>query len=280
MLQGRILKGVGGNYHVATLNGVEVCKPRGIFRKDGITPLVGDFVEIDAGVIQAILPRKSELARPKVANVDQVLVVCAILPAVNLPVLDAFLVLCEEQGVDAVVCLNKIDIGDQDEIEEILKPYQMAGYKTLAISAQTGAGIDTLHQVFQGKTTILAGASGVGKSSILNALSPSLALEVGDLSQKIARGKHTTRHTSLIEIAKNSYVVDSPGFTSLTIDHIPKMELQHYFREFENHKHNCQFRGCIHVEQQGCDIIANVGKSIHPKRYERYAKMIQMLKEN
>jgi len=277
MIKGRILKGVGGNYHVSAADGMHICKARGIFRKDGITPLVGDFVEIDQGVIHTILPRKSELVRPKVANVDQVLVVCAILPAVNLPVLDAFLVLCEEQGVEAFVCLNKIDIDGHGHVDEILQPYQMAGYKALAVSAISGAGIDALHQVFKGKTTILAGASGVGKSSILNALSPNLSLEVGDLSHKIARGKHTTRHTSLIEIAESSYVVDSPGFTSLTIDHIPKMELQHYFREFDEHKYNCQFRGCIHVEQLGCEIIANIDKTIHPKRYERYVKMIQSL---
>ena len=273
MTKGRILKGVGGNYHIATDDGVVVCKPRGIFRKEGITPLVGDFVELADGVIHNILPRSSQLARPKVANVDQVLVVCAIVPAANLPVIDAFLLLCEEQRVDAVICLNKTDVGSVEQIEAILAPYKMAGYKTLAISANSGSGIDALQPIFADKTTILAGASGVGKSSILNALQPSLSLEVGGLSHKIARGKHTTRHTSLIEVSPMSYVVDSPGFTSLDIGHIPKIDLQHYFREFASHKHNCQFRGCVHVEQQGCDIIANVGKTIHPSRYDRYVKM-------
>jgi len=276
-LNGRITKGVGGHYTVMTPQGEFVCQARGLFRKHEITPLVGDLVEISAvdlekntGYLHAIMPRKNELVRPRVANVDRVVVVCAVRPVVNLPMLDAFLINCEMQGVDAVLCINKIDLDPAGAYGDVLKAYAMAGYDTFTVSAENGTGMDDLRTALSEKTSIFAGPSGVGKSSILNRLFPELSLAIGGLSEKIGRGKHTTRHTSLIRVDDGTYVVDSPGFTSISIDKIPKRDLQEYYPEFREHLGNCYYTGCIHVTEHDCAVKEHVGKTIHPQRYEQY----------
>ena len=282
MIRGRIIKGVGGNYTVTTDDGREFfCQARGLFRKQEITPLVGDMVEISiideaqlTGYLQEILPRNTELVRPRVANVDQVIVVCSVRPVVNLPMLDAFLINCELQGVAANLCINKIDLCDKESYRELIEMYTLAGYNPLPISAETGQGLDALTAILKGKTTIFAGPSGVGKSTILNRIYPHLNLATGGLSEKIGRGKHTTRHTSLIAIEKGTYVVDSPGFTSITIDQIPKTELAHHYPEFREHLGTCHFAKCTHITEPDCAIKAAVGKTIHPARYELYKNFI------
>lgn len=285
-LTGRIIKGVGGNYTVATPDGGQfVCQARGLFRKHEITPLVGDMVEISnvdetqlTGYLQEIFPRKTELVRPRVANVDQVIVVCALIPIVNLPMLDAFVINCQMQGVEAVLCVNKVDLCPLESYSELFEMYAMAGYKTLATSAETGAGLDQLTQVLSGKTTIFAGPSGVGKSSILNRLYPHLDLATGGLSEKIGRGKHTTRHTQLIAVEKGTYVVDSPGFTSITIDKIPKNELAAYYPEFAPYLGTCFFAKCSHIKEPDCAIKNQIGKTIHPTRYQLYKNFMEATK--
>jgi ribosome biogenesis GTPase len=268
---------VGGHYAVMTESGEFSCRARGLFRKHEITPLVGDLVEISVvdearltGFIKRILPRKNELNRPKIANIDRVIVVCSIRPVVNFPILDAFLISCEMQEVDAILVVNKIDLDADNSHHEILKIYEMAQYAVVAVSAETGAGIEDLRGHLMGKTSIFAGASGVGKSSILNALYPDLDLAIGDLSEKIGRGRHTTRHTSLIRVAEGTYVVDSPGFTSLSIDRMPPRDLQDYYPEFLDFQFECFFTGCLHITEHNCAVKEQVGVTIHPQRYEQY----------
>ena len=283
ILTGRIIKGVGGNYNVATKSDGEfVCQARGLFRKKGISPIVGDIVEISVidrdkatGYLQEILPRKSELARPKVANIDQVVLVCAtVAPPINLDVVDGFLIVCENQGIDAILCINKIDL-DKDKLYlDIAKSFEMAKYQVICVSAAEDVGLDALRNVMTGKTSILAGPSGVGKSSILNALYPQYKLEVGGLSEKIQRGKHTTRHTSLLEVSEDTYVVDSPGFTSFSIGHIDKEHLQNYYREFRPYLEECYYIDCIHVSEHDCAVKERVGIDIDTNRYERYVRYV------
>ena len=278
-LVGRIVKGVGGNYSVTTEDGLFVCQARGLFRKEGISPLVGDLVEISVidaskatGYLQKILPRKNELTRPRAANVDQVVLVCAIVPPISLEVTDGFLLNCEKQHIDAVLCINKIDLDAGGDYQKIARAYEMAKYKVYAVSAAENTGLKALQQAFAGKTSILAGPSGVGKSSILNALYPEHNLEVGELSEKIKRGKHTTRHTALLQVDNNSFVVDSPGFTSFSIAHIKKEELQHLYPEFRPYLDKCYYIDCIHVMEHDCAVKAQVGRDIDSGRYGRYVK--------
>jgi len=280
LLTGRIIKGVGGNYSVSTDLGLFVCQARGLFRKEGLTPLVGDFVEISVvdadkfiGYLQKILPRKIELVRPKAANVDQVVLMCAIVPQVNLEVLDGFLINCEKQSVDVVLCINKIDLDPQKTYLDVAEPYKTAGYDVYAVSAAEGLGLEDLRRAMHGKTSILAGPSGVGKSSVLNALYPQYDLAVGELSEKIGRGKHTTRHTVLLQVADNTFVLDSPGFTSFSIAHIPKDELQFGYPEFKPYLGECYYVDCNHVTEHDCAVKARVGLDIDPSRHQRYVNI-------
>jgi ribosome biogenesis GTPase len=282
ILTGRIIKGVGGNYNVVTEEGEFVCQARGLFRKKGISPVVGDFVKISVidrakatGYLQEILPRKTELARPKVANIDQVVLVCAtVAPPINLEVVDGFLIVCESQGIDAILCINKIDLDSDKRYLEIAKSFEMAKYQVLCASAAENIGLDALRDAMVGKTSILAGPSGVGKSSILNALYPRYSLEVGGLSEKIQRGKHTTRHTSLLEVSRDTFVVDSPGFTSFSIDHINKRHLQNCYREFKPYLGECYYIDCIHVSEHDCAVKERVGLDIDTDRYDRYRRYV------
>ena len=283
LLRGRIIKGVGGNYHVMTAKGQFVCQARGLFRKEGVTPLVGDFVEISVidadkltGYLQEILPRLNQLARPKVANVDQVVLVCAISPPISMEILDWFLITCEKQSVSGMLCINKVDLAADGSHKDVARAYKAAKYKVIATSAKDGAGLDELRQAMAGKISILAGPSGVGKSSLLNAVYPQYSLAVGELSEKIQRGKHTTRHTSLLQVDEDTFVVDSPGFTSLSIAHIGKEELQHYYPEFTPYLGKCYYIDCIHVTEHDCAVKAQVGSKldIDTGRYERYVRYV------
>jgi len=281
LLTGRIIKGVGGNYTVATEDGFFVCQARGLFRKEGISPIVGDFVEVSdvdfakaTGYLHKILPRKNQLIRPKAANVDQVILVCAIVPPISLEVVDGFLINCENQSVDVILCINKTDLDKNGGYQMVACTYEMAGYEVLTVSAHAAVGLDDLRHVMKSKTSILAGPSGVGKSSILNALYPQYDLAVGGLSEKIQRGKHTTRHTVLLEVENGTFVVDSPGFTSFSIEHIPKDELQFCYPEFRPYLDDCYYVDCIHVTEHDCAVKAQIGLTIDAKRYERYTKYI------
>ena len=287
MLEGVILKGIGGFYYIDTEAGVYECRARGIFRKEGIRPTVGDAVRISVldeenkkGSLNEILPRRNELIRPRVANVDQaVIVFAAKSPNMNLDLLDRFLLLAEEQELDIVIVINKIDKDKKERYLEAAEMYRKAGYPVICTSAEKGIAIDELRHALENKISVFAGPSGVGKSSLINAAFPGLELGTGEISEKIQRGKHTTRHAELIQITDKSYIVDSPGFTSLFLTHIPSEKLQYHFREFEDFNHKCNYNGCIHINEPDCAVKAQVGEAIDQMRYDRYLTINNELKE-
>jgi len=280
-MDGIIIKGVGGAYTVHTTSGVYTCTARGVFRKRNITPLVGDNVEITItdevkkiGDLHTIKPRKNELRRPPAANIGQVIITVATTqPSFHAGLLDRFLLLVEHEEIPIVICVNKSDLRRTDEFE----PYIMAGYPVVYTNALTGEGVDNLREKMAGKLNLLAGPSGVGKSSLINALSPGLNLETGVLSTKLDRGKHTTRHTEIFPLGKreeDGFCFDTSGFTSLDTTFIPKNELAALFREFRPFIYDCKFSNCLHDREIGCMVKENVGEAIHPLRYESYVKLL------
>ncbi len=278
MISGRIIKGVGGLYFVDTVNGVYSCQARGLFRKQKKTPLVGDFAEImiidedkKTGYLQNLLKRKNELFRPRVANIDQAIIVfAAVSPDINIDLLDRFIILIEKQQLDIIICINKTDLCDSDVYSGIEKLYSEAGYRIFSVSAHDNHSLDELKSVMDGKVSIVAGPSGAGKSSLINAMFPHINLETGEISKKIARGKHTTRHTEFLKIGAGGYIADTPGFTSLTVDDIPKNELQNYFIEFNDFIGKCRFNDCIHINEPDCAVKEQVGLCISESRYNSY----------
>ena len=287
MLEGVILKGIGGFYYIDTETGVYECRARGIFRKEGIRPTVGDAVRISVldeenkkGSLDEILPRRNELIRPRVSNVDQVVIVFAAKsPNMNLDLLDRFLLLAEEQELEIVIVINKIDRDKKEQYLEAAEMYRKAGYPVICTSAEKGIAIEELRAALENKISVFAGPSGVGKSSLINAAFPGLELSTGAISEKIQRGKHTTRHAELIQITDKSYIVDSPGFTSLFLNHIPSEKLQYHFREFEPFIHKCYYNGCIHINEPDCAVKAEIGEAVAQKRYDRYVTIYEELKE-
>ncbi len=287
MVKGTIIKGVGGFYYVGTGNGIYECRARGKFRKERITPTVGDYAEITVideenkkGSLDNILSRKTYMIRPRVANVDQVIIIfAAAKPQLDPDMLDRFLILAEEQGLDIVICINKIDLDPDEEYKKYADIYSSAGYRVIPVSAEKKINIEQLGDCLKDKISVVAGPSGVGKSSIINSLNPNLRLETGSVSRKIERGKHTTRHAQLMELYGNSFIVDSPGFTSLYIDNIKPEMLQEYFPEFTPYIGKCRFSSCVHIHEPDCNVKNNVGESINPARYDRYVKLYNELVE-
>jgi len=279
MPEGIILKGIGGFYYVKTESGTYECRARGKLRKEKITPLVGDKVIIKeqngSYVIDSILPRKTELIRPPVANVDHcVIVFAASMPDMNPDLLDKFLLLSEHKGLKVTICINKIDLKDINDVEKIIIPYKSAGYKVIYTSVLKGYGIDELKSILRGRITVFAGPSGVGKSTIINSLSPSFNVKTGDVSSKIGRGKHTTRHSELLQLEGGGFVVDTPGFSSLDISFIDKDELDDLFPEFRNCPGSCRFPGCSHISEPGCSIKEALSKGqVNESRYGSYVKI-------
>lgn len=289
-MQGKIMKGIAGFYYVHVEgHGVYECKAKGIFRKEGIRPLVGDDVELDVldeterlGNIRKILPRKSALVRPAVANVDQALVLFAIVkPNPNFNLLDRFLIRMEQQKLPTIICFNKEDIASPEEKEALRCAYETCGYQVLFISALENRGLEQVRELLAGKTTTLAGPSGVGKSSLINQLSPGTHMETGEISEKIKRGRHTTRHSEIIALGNGTYIMDTPGFTSLDMPEITKEELGGYYPEFREYEPFCKFRGCAHISEPSCKVkeAVEAGK-ISPVRYENYKILYRELKEN
>lgn len=287
-MQGKIVKGIAGFYYVHVTDcGVYECKAKGIFRNKNIKPLVGDNVEIDIidevdfkGNIVDILPRNNELIRPAVANIDQSLVVFASLsPAPNFNLLSRFLCMMEYNEIPTVICFNKTDQIEDDKLQEIVKNFEGAGCRILMTSTVTGQGLSELREVLEGKTTALAGPSGVGKSSMLNAVYPDADVKTGEISEKINRGKHTTRHTEIFHIEGSTYVMDTPGFTSLDYSVLEDKELRFYFNEFSEHEGQCRFNGCVHVNEPGCSVKNAVSEGLISRlRYDIYLEMYNELK--
>lgn len=287
MNQGKIIKGIAGFYyvHVDSL-GVYECKAKGIFRKQDIKPLVGDNVIIEVldednriGNITEIFPRTSELIRPAAANVDQALVIFAITnPEPNFNLLDRFLVMMDYQNLPTVILFNKEDLADDSEKERVKNIYRNCGCTLLFASAAKEQGLSEVREILMGKTTILAGPSGVGKSSLTNYLMQESTMETGDVS-RIGRGRHTTRHSEIFCMEKDSYICDSPGFTSLMLPDIEAGELRYYYPEFAWYEGKCRFNGCVHVNEPDCAVKSAVEEGIICReRYDSYLCLYDELK--
>lgn len=285
MPNGQIRKALSGYYYVYDEGKLLQCRGRGVFRKRGEQPLVGDFVEYEKveegsdGVIKKIFPRKNELIRPPIANVDQSLLVFSVKePDFNTILLDRFLVILESHQVIPIICLTKMDLlteKEKDEINSYIKIYKDIGYEVIDTYKNDPTLLDRLEPILKGKTTVLAGQSGVGKSTLLNTLIPNLNLKTGEISQSLGRGKHTTRHVELIEVA-GGLVADTPGFSSFEFEHLEKEDLTTCFPEFERKKDECKFRGCLHLKEPKCAIKAGVESGdILEFRYEHYLQFLQ-----
>ncbi len=288
-MTGKIIKGIGGFYYVVCENGITYeCKAKGVFRNRKIKPLVGDNVEIEIldeeknlGNIEDILPRFNWLNRPAVANVDQTVIIFAVsAPAPNFNLLDRFLINMEQHEVPTVICFNKVDLEGFRQSEDICRSYTKSGYEVLFISAESGYGMDVLEAVIKGKTTVFAGPSGVGKSSTLNSLFPDANVQTGGLSEKIQRGKHTTRHSELMFVGDDTYIMDTPGFSSLYTEGIEAEDLKLYFPEIAAYTGTCKFNMCNHISEPGCLVKEAVSDGrISKMRYDDYVMIYNELKE-
>lgn len=290
-MQGKIIKGIGGFYYVFVDGyGLYECKAKGIFRNQKIKPMVGDDVVIDVldeqeklGNMTDILQRNNALVRPAVANVDQAMMIFAMAsPAPNLNLLDRFLIIMNRQQVKTIICFNKTDLASGEDRMRLQEIYENCGSRVIFASVTEGEGIEQIREMIHGKTTVLAGPSGVGKSSLLNTLNPEIQAQTGSVSEKIKRGRHTTRHSEIIPVEKDTFIVDTPGFTSLYIDELEKEELADYFYEIGLYEPECRFAGCSHVYERECDCgvkqALRAGK-IHPARYESYTMLYEELKD-
>jgi ribosome biogenesis GTPase len=279
--QGRIVRSLSGFYDVQTPSGIITCRGRGILRKGNQSPLTGDLVEITVeqgrGMVEKILPRKNRFIRPAVANMDALVVFAANVNPVTEPYLiDRVAAIAGDQDVEVYLCLNKCDLDPAIDLERI---YKNAGFSVIQASAQTGQGVEELRKLIDGKFTAFTGNTGVGKSSMLNALCPELSLPTGEVSEKLGRGRHTTRHVELYCLGENTYVADTPGFSSFDTDQmdvILKENLQYAFREFGAYMGGCQFHDCTHRQEPGCGIrqAMEEGK-IEKSRYESYLRLYE-----
>ena len=290
-MYGRIIKGVGGFYYVFVDNaGIFECRARGIFRKDGLKPLVGDevcLVKVEdsgedrlSGSITGILPRKNELIRPAVANVDQMVLVSACShPAPDTNLIDRILISLSENGIPVIMIFNKADLVPDGRMQLLKETYEQAGYKVLFTSALTDEGMQAFKSTLSGKTSAFAGPSGVGKSSLINILSSYAKMETGILSQKTERGRHTTRHSELFPLDDGGYVFDTPGFSCVYLPDMRKEELASYFHEFDRYEPGCRFQGCAHVDEPDCGVKTALADGlISRSRYENYKLFYEELK--
>ncbi|HSQ89664.1 ribosome small subunit-dependent GTPase A [Romboutsia sp.] len=288
MLNGQIIKGIGGFYYVDTENGLYECRARGIFRKQKITPLVGDRVSISVvdevtkkGVVEEIEKRDTELVRPPIANVDKALIVFAIKnPKPNLSLLDRFIVLAEKENLEIVIVLTKADLDADNILDELKNIYELSGYKVIPVSNKTKLNIDKIKEELRGNIVVFAGPSGVGKSSLLNEIDKNFKLQTGEVSDKIKRGKHTTRHAELLKLECGGLVADTPGFSSLTLDDIGETELKEYFIEFDEFD-NCRFGSrCVHENEPSCAVKEAVENGeVSKQRYESYIQLLNEIKQ-
>lgn len=287
MVEGIIVKAISGFYYVKTESDIFECKARGVFRKKATTPLVGDRVEIEVldetkkvGNVIKVKERENYLIRPPIANITKVLVVMSVrLPDPILVFLDKQLAFLESEGIETVICVNKVDLDDTDFAESVKKTYENIGYKVILAEAKNDIGIDAIREELKNEIVVLLGNSGVGKSSITNKIMNKTIMEEGSIS-KIERGKQTTRHTELLEFDKDSYIADSPGFSSFDISNIESDELDRYFKDFKRHIEECKYRDCNHINEDDCGVkIAVENGLIDEGRYKRYCEIYKELHE-
>lgn len=293
MVTGTIIKGIAGFYYVEANQTIYECKARGKFRNQNIIPVIGDNVLISIkeegssndryleGTIEKILERRNSLIRPAVANVDQAMVVFSVTyPQIHLDLLDRFLIHIEKEDITPYIVLNKIDEGNPESYQYIVERYTKVGYEVICLSAKEAINTKQLMPKLKDKITVFAGPSGVGKSTLLNTIEESFTLETGKVSDKIKRGKHTTRHVELMPLSVGGFVLDTPGFTSLQLEGIDPNDLQYYFPEFKSYLGACKFRGCTHLHEPGCQIKEALEKGkIVQERYEAYEAYYKQLKD-
>lgn len=284
--QGRILKGIGGFYYVEAENNIYECKARGVFRKRGTTPFAGDWVQIslagnESCTIEEVMPRKNMLVRPPCANIDQLFLVTSVCdPAPNLLVLDKMIAVAEDQSMEPILVISKTDLQPADALSAI---YEKAGFQVICVSSVNGAGIEQIKLLLTGKISVFIGNSGVGKSTLLNSISPHFQQETGVISQKLGRGRHTTRQVELLKLPCGGYVADTPGFSTMDIERyhiINKEHLQYCFREMKPYIHQCQFTSCSHTCEKGCVILEAVKQGdIVQSRHNSYLAMYDQVKD-
>ena len=288
-MQGKIVKGISGFYYVHVVGtGIYECKAKGAFRNQKIKPLVGDNVEIAVideenkkGNVEAILPRKNELIRPAVSNIDMALVIfAAAKPDPNFNLLDRFLCMMEYQNVPVTICFNKCDLVTEEQKKELESIYKPAGYDVIFTSAKAEINLGGLKELLKGKTTTVAGPSGVGKSSLINQLQDSVYMETGSISQKIERGKHTTRHSEIIPLGDDAYIMDTPGFSSMDMPGFEKEDLWTCYPEFLEHEPYCKFQGCSHINEPSCGVKDALAEGkISQIRYDNYVLLYNEMKQ-
>ena len=287
-MQGKIIRGIAGFYYVhIPEKGIIECKAKGIFRKNNLKPLVGDCVEVTIldeenkkGNIDEVLERRNELIRPAVANIDQALVIFAIKkPEPNLNLLDRFLIMMQQKEIPCILVFNKSDLVTEGEKQKLREIYSGSGCGILFVSAKENQGIEEVHKVLKGKTSTVAGPSGVGKSSLINKLQTDVSMETGSISEKIERGKHTTRHTEFIPMGEDTFIMDTPGFSSLAVFDMEKEELEQFYPEFDEFRGTCRFHGCSHTHEPGCAVKGAIEEGkISKDRYENYKLIYEELK--
>lgn len=288
-MKGKIVKGIAGFYYVFCEDDcLYECKAKGGFRKEGVKPLVGDNVVLHVldeekrlGNIEEILPRSNELIRPAVANVDQAMVIFAMAnPMPNLNLLDRFLLMMEWQQVETIICFSKQDIVSEEEEKQYREIYEKCANRVITISNTENVGMDAVWDALRGKTTVLAGPSGVGKSSLVNRIYPQAQSETGAISEKIGRGKHTTRHSELFCLEEQTFLFDTPGFSSLRPPEVEKEQLRHYFTEFLPYEGKCKYVGCTHIHEPSCVVRDALEEGeINPSRYRNYVQIYEELAE-
>ena len=287
---GRIVKAISGFYYVQTPQGVYQCRARGIFRKDELkTPLVGDLCEMEVthepdkeGSVETIFPRTNEMIRPAIANVNlMAIVVAAGNPQPSALFIDKLVLQAEMNQITPFVIINKTDQEyDQAYVSALLDGYDKVGYRTFLLSAKTRQGMEGLFDFMRDSVTVFAGASGVGKSSLLNAIEPRMELLTGDISKKIGRGRHTTRRVELFDIGQNAFIADTPGFSNCNVDGIEKEQLQEYFIEFDKYREQCRFRGCNHINEPQCAVKQAVADGqIGSMRYDSYLQLFEEIQQ-
>jgi ribosome biogenesis GTPase len=282
--QGVVIRALSGFFDVADGDTVRRCRARGVFRKRGISVLVGDHVQYDPvgqreGIVTEVAPRRTQLVRPPIANVDLALLVFSLKePTFHTHLLDRAIVAVSSAGIKPLVVVSKCDLGDPAEVEAAARPYRDAGYQVIAVSAKTGTGVEAVRDAIRGHISVFVGPSGAGKSSLGNALNPELGLRMGEVSAKLGRGRHTTRHVELFQLAPDTYVADAPGFSQLEVT-VPSAELKNYFVDFLDHAERCEYRGCLHVDEVNCGVRSAVAAgALAQSRYDSYRSLYEELR--